>query len=321
MTNVQQTLLGKRTTDYFSWKGFWFPVAVQEFVLQEPTKVATYSYAGRNGAEHERVLDYRILTIKGEFVESSGVKSPLFYVQKLRVLNDNKPGVFLHKDFGEFTCILKGLVIGQSGKSQEVLSSGEIGDSYEFTLEFWEHTDPADPSLSDELRKLFPAVVVKPPSDDYATRLDYRTPRRLFQAIQNGKIQPGTDPIRHAEWLAYPQSLRTAAYDQWVAFQDTGVDPYAVVKIKTEKQKIYTVQPGENLMKVAVKTKASGVNIFNLNRGREVRESSETTSPTSGWFEGNTWKTPFDLRVGDKIILPEDIGKGGTYIDSAYQLG
>jgi hypothetical protein len=61
-------LLYKTGTEIIKWAGLEFPVSVLEFTVSEPTKVATYEYAGRNGAEHERVLNYRIFTLRGEFV-------------------------------------------------------------------------------------------------------------------------------------------------------------------------------------------------------------------------------------------------------------
>lgn len=311
---IRQTLIGRPVEEVFTWKGFKFPVSIEEFSIQEPAKVATYEYAGRNGAEHERVLNYRIFTIKGCFCESSGNRTPLYYIQKLRFLNDNKPGVFLHKDFGEFTCIMKSLQISQSGKGAEIDSGGTVKETYEFSIELWEHTDPSSPSISDSLSKLFPAAVVKPPSDNYSTRLQYTTQRRLFLAIKNGKIEPGTDPIRHAEWLQYPIELRTAAFSQWETYLTTGVNPYAEVEITTAKQKVHVVKPGETPLQMCMANNVSINDTYQANRGRKVREEYVPEFNSSGpWTpdlsyssaEGYYWKNPMKIYPGDKILIPQ----------------
>lgn len=93
-----------------SWKGYDFPISITSFSLTEDAKVATYEYAGRNGAEHERVLNYRVLNISGIFSSTSspdGKRSPSYYVKMFKSLNDNNPGILKHPTFGFMICILK----------------------------------------------------------------------------------------------------------------------------------------------------------------------------------------------------------------------
>lgn len=80
-----------RNNTVIMWKSFAFPMSIETFQIKEDAKVATYEYAGRNGAEQERVLAYRVFTMSGRFTLDSGDKDPSYYAQKLRQLNDNEP--------------------------------------------------------------------------------------------------------------------------------------------------------------------------------------------------------------------------------------
>ena len=80
-------------------KGFKFPVSLKSFDIVEDAKVATYEYAGRNGAEYERVLASRKFNLSGIFAMASGDFSPSYYAETLRFLNDNQPGILFHPVF------------------------------------------------------------------------------------------------------------------------------------------------------------------------------------------------------------------------------
>lgn len=286
---------------YIRYKGFEFPISVKTFSMDEQAKVATYEYAGRNGAEHERVLNYRIFRITGIFTRSSGTESPRAYINRLRLLNDNEPGELFHPDFGAFQCIIQKLSISQNADEFETDGNSSVKDdegivNYLFEMELWEHTDPSSATITDFLKKLFPASVAKPPSDDYATRLKYPTVALLFRAIKLGKIVPGTDPIRNAEWLRYDYDFRAEAYALWLDYLENG-DTTATT-IETSNQRTYTVQPGDMGLTIAYKFSVAFTDLFELNRGQKVRTIAKGS-------EGLYWKSANLLYVGDILLLPD----------------
>ena len=287
------TALGQRKKSDITWKDFLFPQSVAEFRISEDAKVATYAYAGRNGAEHERVLSYRVIVLSGSFTAMSGTQTPYFYIQKLRSLNDNKPGVLQHSLFGRFTCIMKSLTITDAAANQEVVGK-EVQSTYNWTAEFWEHTDPSQVTLGSTLASLFPAADVRPPNDNYSTKLIWKTTQRLFEAIKAGKIEPGTDPIKNSDWLSYPLEQRTAAYSVWTSFLATGVDPYAPKTISQAAASRYKVPPGGTAMKAAADTGIALPELHAQNQGEKVRNYSV---PGDGFY----WKTPMKLQAGDVI--------------------
>ena len=56
-------------------------MSITEFSMREDAKLATYEYAGRDGAEHERVLAPRGFTITGIFSQDDNNDSPITYVK------------------------------------------------------------------------------------------------------------------------------------------------------------------------------------------------------------------------------------------------
>lgn len=108
-----------RNNTVIMWKGFAFPMSIETFKIKEEANVATYTYAGRNGAEQERVLKYRIFSMAGIFTSDSGDKEPAWYVNKLRSLNNNEPGVLAHPVLGTYRCIIKDLEITEAGAELE----------------------------------------------------------------------------------------------------------------------------------------------------------------------------------------------------------
>lgn len=304
MPNPSPTALGQKKKSNLTWKGFIFPQSVVEFNLSEDAKVATYEYAGRDGAEHERVLNYREISVSGVFTNESGPKSAKAYVAQLRALNNNAPGELHHEFFGRFTCIMKSLNIKEHAQEQEVVGA-EVFSSYTWNAVFWEHTDPAAVNVSEQLATLFPILEVRPANDLYETRLRWNTVRQLFGAIKAGRILPGTDPIRNAEWLQYPLSQRTAAFALWTSFLATGVDQTEPVAIVAQKQQTYTVVPGDTPSKIAVKTKTPWVgtysdSIYGANQSREVRSVAPKSDPDEGLRLKSSWK----VFPGDTLLLP-----------------
>lgn len=313
------------------WKGFAFPMSIESFKIKEDARVATYTYAGRNGAEHERVMNYRIFTLTWIFTSSSGDQTPAWYVNKLRALNDNAPGVLWHPVFWTYKCILKSLDISEDGSDlegtysfdasniiptssgtsalqlQKAMSAGgkialmnKAIANYKFALEFWESTPPNAASLQSKLSQLYPASSVKPLNDNYQTSNKYKSVTELYWALVNGQIQPGVDPIRNSEWLWYDYNFRKTAYDLWIAdpkwTKQSKVDN--TNKITTPKaQNIYTVAVGDNAMKVAKKLWVTPDALFQANSGKKVRNTTRGTE----WLY---WKKMSIMYPGDTLIIP-----------------
>lgn len=287
----------------FEWKGYIFPTSVIDFSLSEDAKVATYPYAGRNGAEHERVLDYRKFSLRGVFAYNyrkddlsiAAAPTPIEHVKKLQELNDNSPGIFHHKQFGRYNCILKSLKITQNGSDGDWFE-GEFRQNFEFDMEFWEHISPSEDSLVNSLELLAAAPNPKPPNAFYVNRVDYKTSQELYEAIKNGDIVPGTHEELNKDWLAYDFNLRQAAYYKWLEFQKTGQE---TVSTETSRYTYYTVQPGDWALKIAEDFGVSVEDLYTSNKDRVVRDVEK-----SG--EGQEWKTPRRLWPGDRLIIPTD---------------
>ena len=298
-----------RNNTVIMWKGFAFPMSIETFKMREEAKVATYEYAWRNGAEQERVLNYRVFNISGIFTLDSWDKDPSFYVQKLRELNTNEPWVLGHPVFWTYRVICKSLDIEQSGTELEhapwisqagrylnnsginmswwgwVLLQSEVKSqsakvafsqravpNYKFSLEFWESIPPTAASLQSQLSKLFPATSVKPTNDNYQTSTKYKTVMELYWALVNGQISPWIDPIRNAEWLAYDYNFRKEAYDLWIA------DP------KGTKQ-------SQNTTGTSKISTAKSQNVYTVTTGDTALKIAKKLSTTpEALFQANSWK-------------------------------
>lgn len=285
-------------------KWFTFPVSIQDFSMTEDAKVATYEYALRDGAEHERVLAYRKFTISWIFTSDSGNNSSAWYAQKFRQLNDNKPGVFFHPVFGSYTCILAALRISENGEENESLGSNNntwdiIGHIYKFDAEFWETTDPQQAKQNSKISRLYPAATVRPPSNFYKTTLKYTTCDQLYRAIVNGNIAPWTNPVTNAEWLQYPLSLRQCAYGKRLA-NPTGAN--STSSVSSSNQRMYTVIAWDRWIKIAKKFNIPFTDLFNANKDRNVRVRPRTD-------QGLRRKNANKLRPGDTLIIP-DVANG-----------
>ena len=287
------------------WKGFKFPVSIKDFTLNEDSVVATYKYSGRDGAEQERVRKYRVFNFNGIFTSESGNSTPVFFANKLRMLNDNVPGTFNHPDFGSFECIMKNLQIKSSADNYESIGLKRNGDdvvlqNIEFSCELWEHLAPTESAVNDMLRKLFSTTNIKPPSDYYSTSLKYNTVEALFDALKSQKIYSGIDPIRHAEWLAYDYDFRKEAWDLWMAWlENGGVSQSENTVTYNGNQKNYTVKAGDYGYKIAKMFSVQLNDLFNLNRGIVVRNEPNGD-------QGVYWKNVNTLYPGDVILIPDN---------------
>lgn len=272
-------------------------MSIKSFSISENAKVATYEYAWRNGAEHERVLNYRIFSISGIFSKDSGSKTPAYYANVLRLSNTNRPGLLVHPSFGSFKCIMHSLKITEDGSENEAyvdeFGKQEIVPNFQFEIEFWEHTDPSVATLTSDLAKLFPTINPKPLNDDYSTTLKYKTVNELYLALVDGKIISGTDPIRNAEWLLYDYTFRLEAWTLWQA-NPTGTS--ATNTITSSWQQTYIVQAGDTGMKIASKFKVSFTSLYQANKGKDVRK-------TPRGKEWKQWKSAGTLYSGDKLII------------------
>lgn len=319
------------------WKDFSFPMSIETFQIKEEAKVATYEYAGRNWAEQERVLSYRVFSLSGRFTLDSGDKDPSYYAQKLRQLNDNTPWVLAHPVFWTYRCICKNLTLtndwneleSSTGSNQEwaflnnsginmslwswtrlkakvaeqwlkVLPRQRAIPNYRFSLEFWESTPPNAASLQTQLSKLFPATSVKPTSDNYKTSNKYNTVSWLYWALVNSQISPGTDPIRNAEWLGYDYTFRKQAYDMWIA-DPKGTKQSQVgsgAKLSVSNtQNVYVVITGDTALKIAKKLWSTPDAVFQANTWRKVRA-------TSKWSDGLYWKKMSTIYPWDTLLIP-----------------
>jgi LysM repeat protein len=274
-------------------KGFIFPLSIKSVKVSEDAKVATYEYAWTNGAEHERVKWYVKISVNGVFTAGSGSKKPEYYVEKLKLTNNNKPGTFIHPTLGTYKCIMKNLEIELSGEELEVIWRNSIGNTYTFSFELREHTDPNTAKKLSKIDKLFPAPNVKPPTDNYSVSLAYNTCTQLYNAIIEKKIMPGTDPIKHKEWLAHPYDLRKCAYDRRVA-NPTGE---AKTSVSNANSKTYTVKPWDTWISIANKLWISFTSLFEANKGRSVRQTDKSD-------QGKQWKSTNKIYPWDILLVP-----------------
>lgn len=295
-----------RNNEVVTWKGFTFPLSIKSFSMKEDTKVATYEYANRNGAEHERVLAYRTVSLSGTFTTDSGEKLPSVYVNTLRGLNDNKPGLLTHPVFWSIHCIVKSMEFNETGEELEASVSSTTGGTnhkavpnFDFSIEFWEHTPPTAASVQSNLQKLFPAMDSKPANDNYETKLKYKTVGMLYKALVEWKISAGLDPIRNAEWLYYDYTFRKTAYDMYLAdptWKQLVTTSNTTISTATA-QNSYTIVSWDTAMKIANKFKVNLQDLFTKNSGVKVRK-------TPKWNDGLYWKQISVIYPGDVILLP-----------------
>jgi len=296
-------ILSKTRKTIIKWKDFQFPFSIKDFSMKEWAKVATYEYAWRNWAEHERVLSHRVFTLSGEFIAWVWSKEPKALVRDLRLTNDNKPWTFVHTDIWIFQCIISDLTISQNGEGYSTMLDGnsKLTSSFIFSIELLEHTPPNSKTLKEQTDELFPKSKVKPVSDIYQTELIYNNADELFDAIIEGKIAAWVNPIVNAEWLRYDFEMRAEAYLRWEAtwFQiwtneDTDSD---IADINTN-QKYYIVKAGDSWMKIAKAYSVTFTDLFEINRWVEVRSNTKGDE----WLY---WKTARILYAGDKILIPD----------------
>lgn len=305
---------------WVQWKDFVFPVSITKFEYTSDAKVATYEYAMRDGAEHERVVSYKILNISGIFLISNPDSPTDAYdnVKKLQATDDNRPGIFKHKDFGEFLCILKSLKISQQADYEQRFSA-KIFPTYTFDMEFWEHTPSNSPKLQDMTSTLFPAPSVKPPNNNYLsgttfTEADYKNYQTLFAAIRSGKITPSAkDPLWTSLYVGgKPTQIQKDAVTAWNLYNDVlskKVIPgtkqptwtalyvngqatdaqkfvYNVYVTDTKNgllvskgEKWYVVQTSDDPVSIAKKFGTDIDALWQINRGVKVRNTPRTSAP------------------------------------------
>ena len=284
------------------WKDFVFPLSIKNFSLKEWAKVATYEYAWRNWAEHERVLDNRVFILSWEFMPWIWNKAPNALVKELRITNDNKPWNFYHSDIGLFKCIMSNLTITQNWEWYSTMfnTPGKLTSSFSFSIELLEHTPPSAKTLSEKLDELFPKTIVKPVSDIYTTELIYNNADELYNAIIEWKISPWVNPILNAEWLRYDFDIRSEAYlkweENWFIMWDKEEDS-DITDINTN-QKYYIVKAWDTWMKIAKYYSVSFTDLFELNHGIKIRTNER-------WDEWLYWKTTRILYPWDKILIPD----------------
>jgi len=288
MLNTNNQLTIKR-------KGFTFPLSIKSFTIDETAKVATYEYAGMNGALHERVLNYRTINVSGLFDSYSGTKSPEYYIKQLQKLNDNKPWILFHPTFGTFIAILHSLRVWQSGDEVEADDENNVIPVYTFDMEFWEFSYSG---RSKDLDKLYPAISVRPSNDKYTTELKYHNCDELYQALVDGLISAGTDPILNAEWLLYDFAMRSCAYQRWLANPNGET---STTEITNDNQKNYIVKAWDYWLMIARKFNVPFDALRNANQGRKVRETDWTVAWIFQWMYR---KTPHWLRPWDILVIP-----------------
>lgn len=274
-------------------KGFFFPMSIRSVKFASDAKVASYEYAGTSWAEHERVKWYWKINVSGIFASASGRKKPEYYVSRLRQTNDNKPWTFIHPTLGSFKCIMKSLSIEISWDETETIGRDNLRTNYSFSFELWEHTEPNAVKAQSKVEKLFPAPNVRPPTDSYKISLAYKTCTQLYNAIIDKKIFPWVDPIKNKSRLAYPYDLRKCAYDRWVANPNGEPSKSA----SNKNQKTYTVKWGDTGIWISSKLWISFTDLFNANKGRNVRNNARSDQWTK-------WKNANKLYPWDVLLIP-----------------
>ena len=302
-----------------TWKDFEFPLSIKTFVIDESARVATYTYAGMDGALHERVMQYRVISMSGTFSsyswESYGWLSPNDWISQLQRLNDNRAGILSHPIFWNYMCIIHDLKITHNWEDTEPDSNNKPIPNFDFEIEFWEHTHSWN---NIDLNKFYPAIATKPPSDLYKTTLKYTTCDQMYSAIIDWVILPWEDPILNYERLQYDIGIRSCAYDRRVANPNgennwTSFDKKGNIKANTKSKvsagkwtALYTVRPDDTTMLIAVANGITPADLFEANRGRDVRDwyyywlyPGVESVP---WYR---WTLTADIKAGDKLVIPE----------------
>ena len=273
-------------------KNFEFPLSIKAFTIDEATRVATYTYAGMDWALHERVMQYRTITMSGSFSSDSGSSygwwTPSEWIIKLQKLNNNKPWLLTHSILWTYTCIIHDLKITHNWDNVEPTSDNYPIPNFDFEIEFWEHFHS---NFNEDLEKFRPAILVRPPNDLYSVTLKYTTCEALYKAILDWLIAPWTDPIVNAEWLKYDIGLRTCAYGKritnpnwentWYTFDAHGnivANPPKATTTAGEttnwniinNQSLYKVLPWETAVIVAKKLRCTVEALMAANKNRDV---------------------------------------------------
>jgi len=326
------------------WRDFKFPLSVTEFSIDETSRVATYTYAGMNWALHERVMQYRIITMTGSFYEYSWKDfdwlTATEYIKKLQKSNDNSPWLLIHPVFGTYNCIIHSLKLIHSWETTE---SDEINNPvpwYSYTIEFWEMQHS---SYNDDMDKFFPAFSVKPPNDMYTVSLKYHTCDELYKAIIDWLIAPWLDPIVNAEWLKYDYGIRLCAYNRYLANPNgennwTTFDKHwnivantsstqttntsnTTTPTSTANVKLYTVKVWDTPTSIAKKYWITVDSLYRANKWRNVRtydlKVPNTFSPLVVSNEWKERKTLIYLHARDVIIIP-NLSSFNTFSQNLY---
>ena len=315
-------------------KDFAFPLAITSFEIDETAKVATYEFAGMDGALHERVLQYRVIHVSGVFSQASqdifdiGIPmTPNQYIIALQRTNDNKPWILSHPILWSYNCIINSLKISEKGDNVEPDANNFPLASYDFEIEFWEHTSSM---FNNTLNTFYPAIDVRPPSDLYNTTLKYRNCDELYWAIIDNLIVPWLDPIINAEWLLYDQSTRNCAYARRLenpTGENSGIwfdSKWNITHPKTKKSKtstkvswttwysestnMYTVQSGDTYVGIGKKFNMPPEQIYQANVYRSVRQYPHLGDPTKTL----KWINRINVYPGDILFIPPITQQLGT---------
>jgi hypothetical protein len=335
MLNTDKQMTVKR-------RDFEFPLSVTEFSIDETARVATYTYAGMDGALHERVMQYRIITMSGMLSEFSWTdfdqKTPEQYVHELQKTNDNKAGLLYHPTFWTYSCIIKSMKLNHRWDDTEADLVNNVLPGYSFDIEFWEM---AHSNSNNNMDKFYPAISVRPPADLYKNNLRYHTCTELYQAILDGLILPWLDPITNAEWLKYDYTLRKCAYDRYVANPNgenygTVFDSKWNIKAATSStpktsnsstqtnsnQKTYTVKVWDTATSIAKKFWIKVNDLFNMNKGRKVRTSPFNLDLLgASLFRQWLYRTLISyLQAGDVLLVPDNnsLINSNIYVNNGY---
>lgn len=286
----------EKNKQMFQWKDFIFPYSIKSFDYTSSAKTATYEYAMRDGAEHERVRNYRVFKISGVFAtqyDQNGNQtgeSALYYAKKLLAMENNEAGILVHKDFGQFYCIMKDLRITQTGEEEQVWNT-DRDPCFNFDIEFWEQLSTNINDIMTLTKRLMPAPETKPISDYYESTLVYKSSEELFDAIKAGTITPtATDPI----WIKYDIGMRTRAYDMWTRYL---AGESTVLVMDNTSDKWYQVKAQETGIKIAKALNIAFTELWKENRGVKIRNQERGT-------ESYYWKSPHKLWAGDRLKLP-----------------
>ena len=307
-------------------KGFEFPLSIKAFVIDETSRVATYTYAGIDGALHERVMQYRVINLSWTFSSDSGTSygglTPSNWISNLQRLNDNQPWLLTHSLLWNYTCIIHDLKITHNWENTEPSAGNDPVPNFDFEIEFREHTHS---NFNQDLDAFRPAISVRPPSDLYNKSLKYTTCDQLYDAIIDGLILPWTDPIINAEWQLYDINMRTCAYNRWIAnpnWENSGTHfdkkgnivankpkttttatPTGNNVVASTNLRLYVVQSWDTAVSVAKLFKVTVEDLMKANSGRNVRE---VPNPNDIFIpaQGKRWVYNLWLYVWDKLVIP-----------------